>query len=321
MAIEQTEASYTSGQQFSEQVLSTLQKNRIKPDAEQHLNFFLYLPTEEAAEECANQIRLQLKLEASVDQGEHDTLPWLVWTVGDFVPTPDRLVLIGDLMIAQAQQHGGDFDGWDTVKKPTGWKIALFLLWGLIKLPFVIVYGIYRIVTGCILPGQKVLKGFKLLEAGKYDKARAIAQSLLKHPQYADGALHLLGHVEMKDENYPAAEQAFREAIKVEEESEEPESLEEAYLNLGTALEHQQRYDEAMGCYTKALELKENYPTAYYNIANIYIHYQDREQVRTYLQYAIYLRPSFLEQAREDEDFSGFLTEEDFAFVATPPAT
>jgi len=314
---EEREQPYMTGDEFVAEVLDSLQRHKLDATKEMELNFFLHLPSKEAAVDSATKIR-PLGLTTDISHTGDEPNPWLCMTKDTFVPEPDRLRPIGETMIGLARTHGGTFDGWDTpVGRPSGLKLWLYIAWLIISLPFRILWGFITILRHCVLPGRSLMQGQQALEAGDPDKAIDIAQKMIKKDTMTEEAYHLLAHGYLEKKDNQAAVDAFTKAIEL---AEDDDSKAEALLNRGVALDNMGRHHEAIAGYGEALELKPDYASAYYNLGNAYHHLGDRQQCLVYLQYAIYLRPEFLDKAREDEDFKGALSEEEFAFVATPPA-
>ncbi|NJK92375.1 MAG: tetratricopeptide repeat protein [Blastochloris sp.] len=316
MGLVEKKAPYESGEAFAQEVLNLLAQNKISCSKPVSFNFFLYLPNQDLAESCAIQIRSNLGLEVDVDKSAAEDGNMLCWVEGTFIPDPSRLTDIGNLLIQLAQENGGLFDGWDTKRSSLGFFFLFKLVvLSLFKLIFRLPLALFRVLRHCILPGLNLKNGFECLDKKNYDKAESIARKLLEHESYNSMAWQLLGHACLGKKDHEAAIQAFGKSIELDDE------CEEAYLNLGVALDRAGRPAEAIPHYAKALELRPEYPGCYYNIASAYCSLGDREQCLIYLQYAIYLKRDLLQQAKEDEDFKKILSEEDFIWAASLPAS
>lgn len=99
-----------------QQVLAQLQKagsNLSKPHA---IEFFLYFPTQSAAERAANRIREMgfspdVRRAAQVDS-------WLCFATKEMIPSQNALESIRSDFSSLAASLGGDYDGWGTPVVP-----------------------------------------------------------------------------------------------------------------------------------------------------------------------------------------------------------
>jgi tetratricopeptide (TPR) repeat protein len=96
--------------------------------------------------------------------------------------------------------------------------------------------------------------------------------------------------VDRKD--WPAAEAAFREAIRLRA------TVPEAWNGLGYALRQQKRYDESVQCYLEALRLRPDYPQALEYLGEAYVEMGQVDDARKVLER---LRPLDPDEADELE--------------------
>lgn len=175
--------------------------------------------------------------------------------------------------------------------------------------------------TNVAPPSEPLLKAVALHQAGQLDEAAAAYRSLLrKNPGNSD-ALHYLGLIAFRREDYreaialigsaikinnqvPAfhcnlgnaykgngqldsAIASYREAVRLDPE------FQAAYSNLGNALLELERFDEATICYRKALALRPDFAEAHYNLGNAFLgQYQLDDAVASYDK-ALAIRPDY----------------------------
>ena len=76
------------------------------------IEFFLYFPTEQAANEAAKEINLEvdhLKVELGADE-----VDWLCFGTRSMIPEPDELRRLRMRFDEIANKHHGQYDGWGT---------------------------------------------------------------------------------------------------------------------------------------------------------------------------------------------------------------
>src|SRR6266576_3842833 len=90
--------------------------------------------------------------------------------------------------------------------------------------------------------------------AGKYEDAEQICRQILTaNPNHPD-AWHLLGVMAYETAQYETAEEYINKAIRLDSANSS------FYCNLGNVLQAQRRFDEAVTCFRRAIELKPNDP-------------------------------------------------------------
>lgn len=118
---------------------------------------------------------------------------------------------------------------------------------------------------------QLLQEGVKLHLSGDLAGAGRLYKSLLKlAPLHPDG-LHLSGLVAMQTGKLAEAERLIRGAIAAS-----PKAV-AFHGNLGTVLLGQDRVDEAMACYRKAVELDDSYADGWRNMASLAARQGDHE--------------------------------------------
>ena len=110
--IEETNG-YVSGQQFAQEVISTLVAQDIDLDEPQSFALYLYVPSEAVAIECQNKIQAN-GYQCDIEESASDDADWLCYiTTGLMVPEDAALTFVGTLLIELAHDVNGEFDGWE----------------------------------------------------------------------------------------------------------------------------------------------------------------------------------------------------------------
>lgn len=123
------------------------------------------------------------------------------------------------------------------------------------------------------------------LSAGRISDAETAVRGVLSLNPENGEALHLLGIIALQTSNTTAAEQHFRESIRVNELNAE------SHMNLGIALNILGRRDEGRVSLERAAELKPTYGQAHYNLAMADIDAGDMNAALERLQRAVRLSP------------------------------
>ena len=106
-------------------------------------------------------------------------------------------------------------------------------------------------------------------QRGMLSDATRLYQEILKQrPKHFD-ALHLLGVVACQTRDFARGEELIAQAIRVDRNN----AL--AYLNRGNALKELRRFDDALGCFNKAVALKPDLVDAHNN-RSVVLHYLKR---------------------------------------------
>jgi tetratricopeptide (TPR) repeat protein len=107
-------------------------------------------------------------------------------------------------------------------------------------------------------PYRKAQEAYKKQQ---YDKSlKLVNEALQIEPRFAD-ALTLRGYIELISGDITAAQQDFENAVHVDP------NCEKAYLGLGTAYNHQGRFDDAMRASQRSLSLSPKSWQAYFEMA------------------------------------------------------
>lgn len=107
-----------------------------------------------------------------------------------------------------------------------------------------------------ILLRSKKKKAFELYQAGRYEQARALYQALCQADRTDADARLMCGVMAGLGGDSAAAEDYCRQALVLEP------GLAPAHLNLGIALRHQKRFEEARAAFQRATELRPGYSEA-----------------------------------------------------------
>ncbi|MDY0101273.1 MAG: tetratricopeptide repeat protein [Bacilli bacterium] len=113
-------------------------------------------------------------------------------------------------------------------------------------------------VPSTFLNKQQLNKAIKLHQSGELDKAAAIYKSILKEEKDNFDALHLLGTIALRKEQWHEALTLFDKAILVAPD------YAQAYSNKGMALVELGLLDEALESYNLAIAIKPKYANAHY---------------------------------------------------------
>jgi uncharacterized protein (TIGR02466 family) len=127
------------------------------------------------------------------------------------------------------------------------------------------------------------------LNSGHLELAEATAKALLKSFPKAFVLYNLYGNALAGQNKFQEAVPAFRKALEIDP------SVGELHFNLGILLTNLNRTDEAITSYKKAVNLKPNLTDAHYNLGAA-LQSQDKfDQAATSYQKAIALEPGFFE--------------------------
>jgi hypothetical protein len=106
---------------------------------------------------------------------------------------------------------------------------------------------------------------YELIEAGQYDDAIGLIQTLLEDNPNDGVALNFMGILHLERHNFPSAYQYFRRATQ------ETPSAAPVWTNLGLAAHELKRNEEAIKCYMHSASLNNEYVKAYVNAAAVFI--------------------------------------------------
>ena len=95
----------------------------------------------------------------------------------------------------------------------------------------------------------------------------------------------LQGNGALSEQNYQGAEHYFQEALKMEP------CFKDALNNLGVLYSNQERFDVAIGYFTKAIECDGNFLPAYFNRANSYYESEEYYSLLKDAQYILKQKP------------------------------
>lgn len=103
---------YESGEAFADEILEHLKSKERSLDEEQPLGFYLYLPTEEEARKCADEIN-PMGLDTEVEESEEEDGTWLCRSSAKMLPNRDRLIEIANKLLELETRFHGELDGWE----------------------------------------------------------------------------------------------------------------------------------------------------------------------------------------------------------------
>ena len=109
----------------------------------------------------------------------------------------------------------------------------------------------------------KLQQAISFSQTGQLQQAEQICQQILKDfPQHAN-ALHLLGVIAYKVEEYKIATDLISRAVRIDSD----QSL--FYINLGNVLQEQGRLEESIEVYQQAIHIQPDHADAYINLGNV----------------------------------------------------
>ena len=106
--------------------------------------------------------------------------------------------------------------------------------------------------------------GYLYWKSHQYDEAKREFENELSVDSSHAQALAYLGDIEMKRNNPEAALSLLGKATKLKDD------IRFAYLDMGTILAQQKRYDEAVAAFQQAVKLDPAQPDAHYRLAHVY---------------------------------------------------
>jgi tetratricopeptide (TPR) repeat protein len=106
--------------------------------------------------------------------------------------------------------------------------------------------------------------GYLYWKSHQYDEAKREFENELSVDSSHAQALAYLGDIEMKRNNPEAALSLLGKATKLQDD------IRIAYLDMGTILAQQKRYDEAVAALQRAVKLEPAQPDAHYRLAHVY---------------------------------------------------
>jgi len=122
-----------------------------------------------------------------------------------------------------------------------------------------------------------------------FDQAEASFRSALRDDPASAEALYGLGSVYLKQEKTADARQAFEQAIKLQ--ASYPDTLPNAWNNLGLLLTREGRTTEAIPYFQQALKLSPDHLVALENLGNAYRAQKQWDEARKMLEHAVAIGP------------------------------
>lgn len=132
---------------------------------------------------------------------------------------------------------------------------------------------IFVIISTCLFGDDEGLNNYK---NKKFEEAKIYYEQVIANTEENSAAVLGLGASQYQLGDIPTAAKSFEEALK----SEDKEIQEKAYYNLGNAIYDQQRPQESIAFYRKALELNPNDDDAKFNyeLAKYLVQEQQQDQ-------------------------------------------
>ncbi len=131
--------------------------------------------------------------------------------------------------------------------------------------------------------------GSAFFERGYYGQAEASFRSALRDDPSSAEALYGLGSVFLKQEKLNEARDSFTRTVKLN--ASYPETLPNAWNNLGLLATREGRIDEAIGYFQESLKINPDYWIALENIGNAYRQEKRWDEARAALERAIEIQP------------------------------
>jgi tetratricopeptide (TPR) repeat protein len=138
-------------------------------------------------------------------------------------------------------------------------------------------------------PRNALSYGSIYFQRGYYDEAAAWFQRALRDKPDSAEALYGLGSAYLQQGKTAEAREQFEQATKVQ--SAYPDTLPNAWNNLGLIAAREGQADQAIGFFQHALALSPDHLIALENLGNIYRKQQRWDEARTALQHAVSVGP------------------------------
>lgn len=103
------------------QILEQLVRLGANLSEPRDVRHYLYLPTEEAAEHAASELRnegYQVEARPSADAASNPPNPWLVLATKDAIVNSETVAAARDRFGQLASEGNGEYDGWEAAAKP-----------------------------------------------------------------------------------------------------------------------------------------------------------------------------------------------------------
>ena len=134
---------------------------------------------------------------------------------------------------------------------------------------------------------DKIEQGIELLEAERFEGARAIFQEVLDNPDASLDDLVIIGDAYLKKQRWKEAQEIFSQAM-----ARFPESIH--LLNrMAISYRKDSKFEEALDAYRQAVKLSPNDEGLYYNLARLFLDWGRPEHAGQALRKALSLNPRF----------------------------
>jgi tetratricopeptide (TPR) repeat protein len=138
-------------------------------------------------------------------------------------------------------------------------------------------------------PRNHLSHGSVLFQRGYLDQAQASFQQALRDDPSSAEALYGLGSVYLQQQKGPQARESFERVTKLS--ASYPDTLPNAWNNLGLLATREGRTPEAIPYFQEALRVSPDYLIALVNLGNAYRQQKDWEKARMTLQHAVEVGP------------------------------
>jgi tetratricopeptide (TPR) repeat protein len=155
-----------------------------------------------------------------------------------------------------------------------------------------------RLATALPFPGEIESRDFQrnylsygsvFFQREYFDQAKASFLIALRDDPSSAEALYGLGSVYLKEQKHSEAREAFEHATKLQ--SSYPDTLPNAWNNLGLIATQEGRTGEAIGYFQHALQLSPDHLIALDNLGNAYRQLKQWEEARKVLEHALAVHP------------------------------
>lgn len=155
-----------------------------------------------------------------------------------------------------------------------------------------------RVASGLPFPGATkplfsrnyLSLGSIFFQRGYYNQAEAFFQNALHDEPSSAEALYGIGSVQLKQEKLADAKESFTSAARAR--ARYPDTLPNAWNNLGIIATHEDRMADAVRYFQKAVQTNPGYVVAIVNLGNAYREVKEWTRAQETLQQAVHLAPA-----------------------------
>lgn len=103
---------YKDGKALAREMAKSLKGTPYDVSQPIPFSFYLYVPDRQRANKCAKVLKAN-GCETEVDKSASDDGKWLCLCHATLTLSDGAAVKLGDHLVALAEEHGGEFDGWE----------------------------------------------------------------------------------------------------------------------------------------------------------------------------------------------------------------